>query len=393
MKKLFAILLCVIVCAMLLASCELVHSTLNIGKHTYEYIQYEKGHFRQYTCGCPSPEIMGEHYDFNEDGICDACDYDLPEHEHKYIIYKDHTGHTWYYTCGCTTLPNFSQHYDENGDGVCDYCEYLYPSASANLAKALLDYEQASRERCENKKAENPQYIYFSAYVERVDISLYLIDDADVAEFVEKYDLYNLFSSAAISLPSYSNAIYIRFNRIDFTEDVHQKIQQICDDEASIEQSSIYFSTTWAESYVPDIDYYTDDAVALDKFIPIRVSSDTGFNNSVIIRSRTEYIKYLDNLIAKEKSDYYREKLTAAKNKYDDAFFESYALIFTKIIERPSGSIRLTVNNLYLSEDKLYVVVRTDEPMGGTADMQYTMLGVVVDKNDVANVDEVITLE
>jgi hypothetical protein len=51
------------------------------------------------------------------------------------------------------------------------------------------------------------------------------------------------------------------------------------------------------------------------------------------------------------------------------------------------------VNNLYLSEDKLYVVVRTDEPMGGTADMQYTMLGVVVDKNDVANVDEVITLE
>lgn len=393
MKKLFAILLCVIVCAMLLASCELVHSTLNIGKHTYEYIQYEEGHFRQYTCGCPSPEIMGEHYDFNEDGICDACTYNIVGHEHTYLKYKDHTGHTWYYTCGCTTLPNFSQHYDENGDGICDYCEYIYPSDSDNIAKVLLDYEQAAREECENKQAENPKYIYFSTYVERVNISLYLISDADATAFVEKYDFYNIFDSDEIDIAIYSNAIYIRFNRIDFTESVYQKIQQICADETFVEKSYIDFSTSWVDSYMPDIEYYTDDAVVLDNFIQIRVSFDAECMSSVIIRSKAEYDKYFNNLIAKAQYDFQKEKLIAAKNKYDESFFESYALIFTKTIVRPSGSIRLTVNNLYLSEDKLYVVVRTDEPMAGTADMQYKMFGFVVDKNDVVSVDEVIALE
>lgn len=77
MKKLLALVLMTILVLVCLSSCEVLHSTFNIGEHTYEYIQYETGHFKQYTCGCPSPEIMGEHYDHDENDICDACGYDM----------------------------------------------------------------------------------------------------------------------------------------------------------------------------------------------------------------------------------------------------------------------------------------------------------------------------
>ena len=74
-------------------------------------------------------------------------------------------------------------------------------------------------------------------------------------------------------------------------------------------------------------------------------------------------------------------------------FFEETALIITRIITHGSGSIELTVNNLYISGNKVYVVIRTDVPSIGTDDMQYAFLGFEVKKNDVAGVNEVITLD
>lgn len=43
--------------------------------HTGEVHSGEVAHWYTYTCGCPSNEIAELHYDHNEDGICDACDY------------------------------------------------------------------------------------------------------------------------------------------------------------------------------------------------------------------------------------------------------------------------------------------------------------------------------
>lgn len=31
--------------------------------HSFEYIQFEETHFKQFTCGCPSPEIVEAHID------------------------------------------------------------------------------------------------------------------------------------------------------------------------------------------------------------------------------------------------------------------------------------------------------------------------------------------
>ena len=76
MKKLLLILVAVLIVTCL-ASCDWFE-TDTTHEHTYEYIRYETGHFKQYTCGCPSPEIMGEHCDNDENGACDICGYDEP---------------------------------------------------------------------------------------------------------------------------------------------------------------------------------------------------------------------------------------------------------------------------------------------------------------------------
>lgn len=47
----------------------------NNHEHTFEYIQYKESHFKQYTCGCPSPEIAELHSDNNGDNKCDVCGY------------------------------------------------------------------------------------------------------------------------------------------------------------------------------------------------------------------------------------------------------------------------------------------------------------------------------
>jgi len=74
MKKSLILVLSVLLLVICLISCD--EGVTHLGC-TYEYIVYETGHFKQYTCGCPSPDIMGEHYDHDSNDICDACGYDM----------------------------------------------------------------------------------------------------------------------------------------------------------------------------------------------------------------------------------------------------------------------------------------------------------------------------
>ena len=77
MKKLLLLLVAVLIVTCL-ASCDWFE-TDTTHEHTYEYIRYETGHFKQYTCGCPSPDILGLHLDTDENGACDICGYHIDE--------------------------------------------------------------------------------------------------------------------------------------------------------------------------------------------------------------------------------------------------------------------------------------------------------------------------
>ena len=77
MKKLLFLLLTLTI-VLCLASCEWFETKPDDNhEHTWEYVQYETGHFKQFTCGCPSPDIMGEHENWDADLLCDICGYDM----------------------------------------------------------------------------------------------------------------------------------------------------------------------------------------------------------------------------------------------------------------------------------------------------------------------------
>lgn len=44
-------------------------------EHTYVWVPSEDAHYKQYTCGCPSPDIAQLHFDDDENAVCDACEY------------------------------------------------------------------------------------------------------------------------------------------------------------------------------------------------------------------------------------------------------------------------------------------------------------------------------
>ena len=87
MKKTLYLLFIVCLVLLCFSSCAFFGGEHSFGdsenhtEHTFEYIAYESGHFKQFTCGCPSPEIMGMHFDDNSDGICDLCNYKMSNGE------------------------------------------------------------------------------------------------------------------------------------------------------------------------------------------------------------------------------------------------------------------------------------------------------------------------
>lgn len=346
MKKILLLIL-VLVLVVPFTSCKLLHSAFNFGEHTYEYIQHESGHFKQYTCGCPGPDIIEEHYDHNEDDMCDACGY---------------------------------------------------VSNPFGVAQIVLDYEQSLRDKFFELQAENPEYKYFYNPVYSVSCSFDLEEGASADAIVEKYDMKSLFADAKISAWNSIETVRVTFERNDFTENVHQKLNQICESETLIKSLDIYMQCYWDRSYMPKIECYTDYPTIL-KYEPAPCAVRTEICKNIIIRSKEEYCAYLDELIKLwETSDdlmarYEMGQINAVRDKYDEAFFEENALILTRMVARGSGSIRLTVDNLYISEDKVYVVIRTDEPNMGTCDMQYAFFAFVVDKDDVIGVNKVVTLD
>ena len=234
-------------------------------------------------------------------------------------------------------------------------------------------------------------------FVDKVYCYFVLDSGASADAIMAKYDMKNLFSVADVSALNAIKMIGVIFDRNDFTEDMHQKIKQISEDEALVENLYVEMERAWYQSYMPKIEYYTDYETVL-KYEPAPYAVSTE-NSKDIIRTKAEYDSYLDELLESwvafdyVMANYQIETINTARDKYDEAFFEENALIMTRRITRGSGSIKLTVNNLYVSENKVYVVIRTDEPAMGTCDMQYAFFAFVVDKDDVVGVNEVVTLD
>lgn len=120
MKKMM-ILLVLFIYSLGLVACSQEH------QHTYgDYLAYESGHYRPYTCGCPQPEILEGHVDAVTNGICDICGYTITiggAFEFEYVATEEgHCPHKVGEVCDGTC--DKSPHEDLNHDMLCDICDY-----------------------------------------------------------------------------------------------------------------------------------------------------------------------------------------------------------------------------------------------------------------------------
>lgn len=335
MKKTLSILF-VVVCLLILVGCNINH------EHTYgDYLVYESGHYHPYTCGCPQSEILEAHIDFDTNGICDMCEYTMFE--------------------------------------------------TTQVAKIVIDYEQKEQEKIDELKKTEPEMIYYFNPVDRVVCTFVFEDSDSVNRIIEEYDVYNIFKDSDINNFDSIKMLMIVFERDNFTESIYQKINQIKDNETAIKELYINFESAYIESYMPDINYYIDEKVELNYEIEKRLFNLT-WEKGFIIKSKEEYDAYLDYLLEIEDFEPIRENINSKRDLYDETFFEENALIISSLITRGSGSIKLTLDNLYTSKDKVYIVIRTDEPEMGTADIKEATFSFIVKQSDILNVNEVITL-
>ena len=261
-----------------------------------------------------------------------------------------------------------------------------------DIAQILIDHEKGLQEEIRKLNEENPQFEFYYHPVDRVCCRYYLEDDTSPEDIVAKYDMNNIFPTAGISALNRIKLIIIEFERDDFTEATYQKLQQIKDEEPLITEFDIDFETQFSGSYVPRIEHYAKDAIELDYEQADSVINEHEDQN-FIITTKEEYDDYLNHLLETKIGNYWKEKINTQKALYNESFFEENALIITKSIYRGSGSIDLTVNNLYIADNKVYVVIRTDAPILCTADEQHSSFTFIVQKSDVIHVNEVVTLE
>ena len=73
MKKLIAIILIILCNIVIFSAC----STKSHSKHYYSWVITEEGHFKEFQCGCPSPDIFELHLDSDHNGKCDVCGYQI----------------------------------------------------------------------------------------------------------------------------------------------------------------------------------------------------------------------------------------------------------------------------------------------------------------------------
>lgn len=268
-------------------------------------------------------------------------------------------------------------------------------SEPINAAQFILDWEKSIETHLDKKAKENPDKLYFNeSDDEAFVVCYYILTEKNVADSViAKHNMQDLFPRAVINSLNSIKMIMIRFAMDDFTQEACDRLEEIKNTEPLIEELSTGVEGGFKLAYIPNIEYHCKDAVAIEHTVlsPILVSKD---NEDIMIKSKEEYDAYIDLMKSKYQTDYHHELLETQRALYDEAFFAENALIITRIIMRGSGSINLSINNVYTSKDKVYVAVKTVEPGGfGTADLKTQSFTISVKKSDIANVNELITLD
>lgn len=117
--------------------------------HTYGEWQYDETyHWCDWSCSLDLCDIdtTGEHIDKDGDSVCDTCNYIILNCVHTYGEWQYNETHHWRdWSCSLNMcrIETTGEHFDEDENGVCDKCGYFPPINSDvmgfNLQKIVFD--------------------------------------------------------------------------------------------------------------------------------------------------------------------------------------------------------------------------------------------------------------
>ena len=274
------------------------------------------------------------------------------------------------------------------------------------VAPVVTKFEKERAEEIAAFKEKKPGYIFDAdnraGYVQ-VIFMIHPGSSMTPEKFAKKYALKTLFPKAEIKVSEYS-IVTLNFKRNDYTKAAHFILTTIAEKATSVYPIHPHVYAGSSIKYKPDISLHAENPIkleytvldenALRKYI---LYDDEFINVDRIFLTKEDYDTYVDMLIASRKSEEPPEVLEALNNsmkdKYNEEFFETNALLVTKQITGGTS-----VDNVYLSEDnKIYVVIRSSDMGNGgymtIPELSENTFHVAVSKEAIKGATELITLD
>ncbi|MBO5040019.1 MAG: hypothetical protein J6D09_02860 [Clostridia bacterium] len=275
------------------------------------------------------------------------------------------------------------------------------------VAPIVTKFEKKKAAEIAELKEKMPGYVFDADNRAGSVTYLFLLrntGEGKAENFVKQHNLKRRFPDAKIKTGY--GVVTLAFERDDYTNAVHNALNKLSK-KSSVEIGSASVYSASYIKYKPDIsqhsknptelEYTVLDENALRKYV---LYDDEFINVDRIFLTKEDYDTYIDMLIASCKSEEPTELLETLKNnmkdKYKEDFFETNALLATKEITRGSGRYRTTVDNVYISDNKIYVVIRTScAPSEYPSDLMVrdATFYLAVSKDAIKGATELITLD
>ena len=262
------------------------------------------------------------------------------------------------------------------------------------VAPVVTEFEEKRAKEITSFKEKMPGYIVDAdnrAGHVQYFLMLYRTTDTAAKKYVKKHNLKWRFPEAEIDAGY--GLVTLTFKRDDYTKAVHNALTKLK------KKGGVRFGSpqVYAESrikYKPDISLYAKNTTKIE--YTVKVSQNHGTSEmpknitdvNLILTTKENYDAFIDDFqLSSDVNQHF-------KDKYNEEFFENNALLITKEISRPNLGYGLSVDNVYLSDNKIYVVIRTlnSEGMAPTAVLEKTFY-IAVSKDAIKGATELITLD
>ncbi len=226
--------------------------------------------------------------------------------------------------------------------------------------------------------------------------------ETGMEKFVKEHDLKKRFPEAKIET-GYA-IVTLEFKRNDYTKAVHDALTKLSK-KHPVQSGSPHIYADSTIKYKPNISLYAKNPTKLeferqdrhkDSWMALlRDAEGEGkFEVGRIITSKPAYDAFVDSFANRDLFKELPEELETIKAQYSEDFFESNALLVTREVAPAKTGYNSYVDNVYLSDKKIYVVVSRvkieeyiiDDGHNGT-------FYLTVSKDAIKGATELITLD